>query len=208
MKKILLSSALCFLMATTGLLAQIKIITNGNVGINNTSPVYKLDVGGTMRMTASGYSVVFDGSTLYPTTNGGTMLGSYSYFWNSIWSNSAYFMYDPVIMSDKEFKSDITDLSDMKQKLNLLRPVSYNLNFPLEAKSDTNNLVKPSTFQYGFIAQEVKEIFPNIVVDRGDGKLGIMYSALIPVIVQVIKEQQSEIDQLKQQIIELQSKIK
>ena len=70
MKKFLLLSVFCFIIATASLMAQIKVATNGNVGINNTSPAYKLDIGGNMRATASGSSMIFDGTMLYPATTG------------------------------------------------------------------------------------------------------------------------------------------
>ena len=93
----------------------------------------------------------------------------------------------------------------MKDKLLLLRPVSYNLKSPsgINLKSDGKN----DEVQFGFIAQEVQEIFPDMVVEQEGGALGIKYSALIPVIIQVIKDQQSEIELLKQQISAEQNKV-
>jgi hypothetical protein len=206
MKNLICIAAICFLTATTSLMAQIKVATNGNVGINNTSPTYKLDVGGTLRVTALGASIIYDGSLLGPTTSMGSSLGSYSYPWHTLYAAYAYLYYDPIIMSDKQFKSNIADLPSMKDKLFLLRPVSYNMKSPSENSSIASNQEK--VLQYGFIAQEVKEVLPELVVEREDGVLGIKYTELVPMIVQVIKEQQAEIDALKQQIADMQSKIK
>ena len=49
--------------------------------------------------------------------------------------------------------------------------------------------------QYGFIAQEVKEILPSVVTYDEHKKLyAVAYDAVIPVLVEAIKEQQAEID--------------
>ena len=50
----------------------------------------------------------------------------------------------------------------------------------------------------GFIAQELEEIFPEAVYTLPNGKKAIAYSEIIPLLVEAIKEQQNEIDELKQ----------
>jgi hypothetical protein len=103
-------------------------------------------------------------------------------------------------MSDTKFKSNISDLTLMKDKIKLLRPVSYNL------KTDVKEIQTDqamSNLQYGFIAQELQDVFPELVTKREDGILGIRYTELIPVLVQVIKEQQEEIDALSKRISDI-----
>ena len=50
----------------------------------------------------------------------------------------------------------------------------------------------------GFIAQELEGIFPEAVYTLPNGKKAIAYSEIIPLLVEAIKEQQNEIDELKQ----------
>ena len=50
----------------------------------------------------------------------------------------------------------------------------------------------------GFIAQELEEIFPEAVYTTTEGMKAIAYSEIIPLLVEAIKEQQNEIDELKQ----------
>jgi len=103
-------------------------------------------------------------------------------------------------MSDVNFKLNVTNLSLMKDKLKLLRPVSYNLKPDFEGfKIDP----KISNLQYGFIAQELQEVFPDMVSQRDDGVLGVRYTELIPVLVQALKEQQEEIEDLIKRVAEL-----
>ena len=106
-------------------------------------------------------------------------------------------------MSDANLKTNISNITSVKDKVKLLRPVTYDLSTDNEFLKDkpVNNL------QYGFIAQEMQELFPDLVIKRDDGTLGIRYNGLIPVLVQTIKEQQTEIDNLTKRISDLEKKV-
>jgi len=52
----------------------------------------------------------------------------------------------------------------------------------------------------GFIAQELKEVFPDLVSEDDLGFLGVDYIGLIPVIVEAMKEQQRQIQSLQEQL--------
>ncbi len=55
-----------------------------------------------------------------------------------------------------------------------------------------------SITEYGFLAQEVKEVFPNLVKkDTSTGLYAVNYTSFIPIIFQAVKELQAENDQLK-----------
>jgi hypothetical protein len=54
---------------------------------------------------------------------------------------------------------------------------------------------------YGFIAEDVDEILPNLVSHDSEGKAqGIQYSKMTAVLLEAIKEQQIQIDELKSKI--------
>jgi hypothetical protein len=55
---------------------------------------------------------------------------------------------------------------------------------------------------YGLVAQELQEIFPDLVYTGDDGYLSVNYMELIPVLIQSIKEQNGQIEQLREQIQE------
>jgi len=57
---------------------------------------------------------------------------------------------------------------------------------------------------FGVIAQEVEELFPELVVNKGDGYKGVDYAQLVIPLLEVTKQQQSEIDELREMIEELQ----
>lgn len=55
--------------------------------------------------------------------------------------------------------------------------------------------------QLGFIAQEVAEVLPELVqTNIHDGSLGVNYIAVIPLLVEALKEQQAQIEELKSQL--------
>ena len=196
MKKLMLLFVLSIVTASTSLFAQIKVNSSGQVGINNNNPGYRLDVGGNAKFTNSSQTITFEGATFGPSTTG-VGLGTSPTRWATFYTVYGYFTYAPVTTSDLNFKTNIVDITGMNDKLKLLRAVSY------QYKTDVPGLVidkaKNGT-QFGFIAQELKEVFPEIVKED-NGILGISYSELIPVLVQALKEQQDEIEALNARIL-------
>ena len=183
--------------------AQIKVASNGYVGINNTSPGYNLDVSGTVQFNYNSSSIRFTGSEIYPSGNG-IYLGNYSYRWAQLWAVQPYFTYQPVILSDVNFKTNVKELTGQNLKLKMLRPVKYELTIKENNVANTAQ----NNEQYGFIAQELMEVFPEIVVPMGEGVMGIRYDELIPVLVQALKEQQAEIEMLKKEITNIKAVMK
>ena len=60
--------------------------------------------------------------------------------------------------------------------------------------------------QIGVIAQEVEEIYPELVTTDADGFKSVDYTKLAPVLIEAIKEQQKQIDELKRMVEELMKK--
>ena len=204
MKKLTLLFVLSLVTVPASLFAQIKVNSSGYVGINNTNPAYRLDVSGTVRFVNSTKTISFEGVSFGPLTTG-VSLGSTSNYWGSVWATSAFFTNPPTITSDINFKENVTDLSSMNDKIKQLRPVTYKLKTDapgLFVDKDDNKL------QYGFLAQELQTIFPEMVTTQANGILGIQYTELIPVLVQAIKEQQTEIEALTDRILILEKTIK
>ena len=91
------------------------------------------------------------------------------------------------VLSDKNFKDNIKSLTiDPNLVLNL-NPVQYTLN----SDSTQRN-------RFGFIAQEIETIFPNLVCNKEDEDLmTIYYLEIIPLLLHKIKDLQHQIDSLK-----------
>lgn len=203
MKRFALVMIVLSVALTGNLVGQIKVNASGYVGINNANPAYRLDVSGTMRISAGSGTIIFENYNLYP-SSGIVSLGTSLCYWDELYAVQGYFYYDPIIMSDLNLKTNITGLLSMKDKVRLLRPVTFNFitDNKIIKDNELNNL------QYGFVAQELQEIFPDLVIKRDDGALGVRYTGLIPVMVQALKEQQDEIDGLKKRISDLEKLVK
>jgi hypothetical protein len=87
-----------------------------------------------------------------------------------------------VISSDARLKSNIVSLGSTLSKLLLIDGKSY------EMKGKQ---------KIGVLAQEIKEVFPELVTEDENENLAVNYQGLVPVLINALKEQQVEIDRLK-----------
>ncbi|HKK20037.1 MAG TPA: tail fiber domain-containing protein, partial [candidate division Zixibacteria bacterium] len=61
--------------------------------------------------------------------------------------------------------------------------------------------------QIGLIAQEVKEILPQVVSQGSDGMYSLDYAHLTPVLISAVKKQQQEITSLKDRLAKLEAQM-
>jgi hypothetical protein len=92
--------------------------------------------------------------------------------------------------SDENLKENIQSMIGGTSLVNQLNPVSF------EWKSGIGG----TGTKYGFIAQEVQAVIPDIVSTDQSGTIGIDTVSLIPFLVKSIKEQQETIEQLRAEI--------
>jgi hypothetical protein len=95
--------------------------------------------------------------------------------------------------SDLRLKTDLLPLGATLAKIAALRGVSYRFK---DAASH------PSNRQIGLVAQEVREVFPELVQEGADGTLSVAYGNFSAVLVEAVKEQQAEIDRQKSALAE------
>jgi hypothetical protein len=92
-----------------------------------------------------------------------------------------------TLSSDVRFKKDIETLNGALDKILKLRGTSYNWRVgEIEGRNFTDDA------QIGFIAQELREVYPEMVHEDEDGYLSVNYTQVIPVLVEAIKEQQAK----------------
>lgn len=98
-----------------------------------------------------------------------------------------------IANSDERLKSDIETITDALDKVKSLRGTSY---------------VKNDRAEIGVIAQEVESIIPEVVHTADDemGTKSVAYGNLVGLLIEAIKEQQSQIDQLITEIKSLKEK--
>jgi hypothetical protein len=102
--------------------------------------------------------------------------------------------------SDIRLKKDIIQLTNALENIIQLRGVSYQWKDP---KSQNYN----NGTQLGLIAQEVNNIYPQLVDQDNEGYLSVQYSHLVPVLIEAIKELNSIISEKDTQINDLKSSV-
>ena len=60
--------------------------------------------------------------------------------------------------------------------------------------------------QIGVIAQEIETVLPGVVREDMDGNKAVNYDEITPVLIEAIKEQQKQIEELKAEIEKLKQK--
>ena len=89
---------------------------------------------------------------------------------------------DVVISSDERLKSNIVSLGSTLSKLLLIDGKSY------EMKGKQ---------KIGVLAQEIQEVFPELVNEDDNEMLAVNYQGLVPVLINALKEQDEKINRLE-----------
>ena len=92
--------------------------------------------------------------------------------------------------SDERLKDNITPIGSAIDKLNTIGGYEF----------DWNNSSEHSGHDVGVIAQEIEKVLPEVVVTRGNGYKAVRYEKIVALLIQAIKEQQSQIDDLKSRL--------
>lgn len=100
-----------------------------------------------------------------------------------------------LITSDSRFKKDVTPLRGSLDNILKLRGVNYNWD-----RARNPDMGFGEEKQIGFIAQEVEKVLPEMVYTMENGYKAVNYTALIPVLVEAMKEQQSTIASLQDEL--------
>lgn len=119
-------------------------------------------------------------------------------YWYYVWNRFYYAASGYYTFSDRSVKENIRPLSSESTlgKLTRLNAYKYDVK-PGSAPYDNDN-PQANKDHIGFIAQELQELFPEVVNQiEGDGLLTVDYSKLTPILVEAMKEQQAQIEQLK-----------
>ena len=98
--------------------------------------------------------------------------------------------------SDIRFKENVTPISDALFKIQQIRGVEFDWISDKEHHAYDGHDV-------GVIAQEVEKVLPEVVATRDSGYKAVKYEKMMPLLIEAIKEQQEQIEKLKQQIEEI-----
>jgi len=98
--------------------------------------------------------------------------------------------------SSRRFKDDIADMGEASSALMKLRPVTFHY------KSDQNPAGR--RLQYGLIAEDVAEVYPDLVVYDSDGKPEtVRYHLVNALLLNEVQKQHREIEELKARLAEI-----
>lgn len=98
-----------------------------------------------------------------------------------------------LVNSDIRYKTNITTLASSLNKVLAIRGVRYDL-------KDEPNVIEGNGRYIGFIAQELETQFPEFVVTDSSGYKSVAYDKMTAVLVEAIKDQQSEIETLRSEL--------
>ena len=133
-------------LTTAGGSTEVFLDDSGNVGINDTTPSYALDVTGTIRATG-----------------------------------------DVIAYSDARVKENVETIPNALDKVKAMRGVGY-------------NKIGEEKRSIGVIAQEMLDVIPEVVHTDDQGMHSVAYGNLVGVLIEAMKEQQQQIDELKAKI--------
>ena len=102
--------------------------------------------------------------------------------------------------SDRRFKDDIVKIDNPLGRINQINGVFWKWNDNVSI--DTRN--SPNT---GLIAQEVQNVLPEVVKERADGYLALDYQKMAGLFVESIKELNSIVIELKNELEIIKSKL-
>ena len=165
------------------------------------------------------YGTGIFGSSSYPYYN--YIDGKYAgFFYGNVKVSNGTINGTVTNSSDERLKEDLEEIADTERgedgsvisKLELLTPVSYRYK-DMNAGKERGTYVdkdgkevelpeeKPSQVMtkrhFGFVAQELQQVYPDLVYENDNGYLSVNYTELIPILVESIKELKAEVDELK-----------
>ncbi|MFZ2226818.1 MAG: tail fiber domain-containing protein [Candidatus Moraniibacteriota bacterium] len=106
------------------------------------------------------------------------------------WMQASSFLY----ASDRNLKKDIAPLENSLDKISQLQGVNFRW----------KDSQKDQKLNVGLVAQDVEEVYPELVnTDEQTGLKSVEYGNLVAPLIESIKEQQKQIDELKAEINQL-----
>lgn len=185
---------------------------NAYVGVYATSTGSGGDALKSYAYGSSGYGVnAYSALSFGIYASTGTSSSYAGYFAGNVYSSGNY------LGSDRNLKQNISDMSSGMDLINKLHPKAYE--YRQDGYFKLMNL--PSGKHFGLIAQDVEEVFPNLVKEtefkpttdlageQNKEKLAVInfkainYTELIPIMVKAIQELSEENKDLKQELMEI-----
>lgn len=198
--------------------SALDISASGNVGIGTASPQAKLDVQGNVKILGTS-TLEFGSGVAGKQTDAGTIgygnittdalniVGAGSSATNrkvAVYSEGGMTVTGNLTLigvvsssSDARLKTDVRPLRDALAGVQAMQGHRYQFR---AGKG-------PQGEQLGFLAQELEQVYPELVMTGADGLKSVNYAQLTPVLVEALKEQQRQIEQLRTELSAAQAQL-
>lgn len=103
--------------------------------------------------------------------------------------------------SDIRFKENITPIENPLEKISKISGNSY------DWKAENKDIHGFEGNDVGVIAQEIEEVLPQLVVTRENGYKAVKYDKLVALLIEGMKEQQKQIEDLSNKINKLENEL-
>jgi hypothetical protein len=108
--------------------------------------------------------------------------------------------------SDARLKENIQVISDPIEIVNQIRGVRFDWTDEHIKNRGGEDGFFVRKHDIGVIAQEIEAVLPELVATRDDGYKAVKYEKIVPLLIEVVKAQQQEINQIREELNKLASK--
>ena len=153
------------------------------MGLMTTASDYGSTVIG--QYNSSGSSVT-NNATSFSTSNTAFVIGNGTNSSNKSDAFKVMFNGDTTVSNDLTVSGDVVISSDARLKSNI---VSLGSTLPKLLQIDGKSYEMKGKQKIGVLAQEIKEVFPELVSEDDNEMLAVNYQGLVPVLINALKEQ-------------------
>lgn len=191
--------------------AQIKIDNSGRIGLRVLSQLTTdIQTNGVIKFGTANGDLWLDNTgtlnvaVLRPGIDWLGHLGTPTHRFGDIFAHHVIALqYTP---SDKNLKQNINLLKFSFNDFEKLQPVSFYYNDEVTSMRQTGDGLAAAPLHFGFLAQDVQNIYPNLVKRIDENTLAINYTEMIPLLVIALQNQQREIELLNEALLAQEAK--
>jgi hypothetical protein len=103
---------------------------------------------------------------------------------------------DATVSNDLTVSGDVVVSSDARLKANIVS-LGSTLSRLLLIDGKTYTMIKDGKQKIGVLAQDIREVFPELVTEDANEMLAVNYQGLVPVLINALKEQDDKISRLE-----------
>ena len=148
---------------------------------------------------SSGSSVT-NNDTSFSTSNTAFVIGNGTDSSNKSDAFKVMFNGDTTVSNDLTVSGDVVISSDARLKSNI---VSLGSTLPKLLQIDGKSYEMKGKQKIGVLAQEIQEVFPELVTEDDNEMLAVNYQGLVPVLINALKEQDEKINRLEKLVEKL-----